>query len=274
MIFAQITDTHVRAGGKLVLGAVDTADRLRRCVDHLMRLDPPPEAVIVTGDLVERGEPEEYRTLRDILAPLGGRPIYVIPGNHDERRAFRAAFADLNYLPAEGEFLHYVVETHPLRLIGLDTTVPGKPWGEMCNARLDWLDRHLAEAPDRPTLIFMHHPPFLTGIPGMDWQNCRNGDALGALIARHRQVVRVLCGHVHRAITVPWHGLTATIGPSTAHAVALEMRAEGSFDFVLEPPACQLHIWNADTGLVSHVTYVGDYGERRPFERKKAKAAV
>lgn len=273
MILAQVTDTHVRPDGKLVLGAVDTAERLRRCVDHLARLDPPPDVVLLTGDLVERGEPEEYRTLRDILAPLNGRPIYAILGNHDERGAFRAAFADLGYLPAEGEFLHYAIDDHPLRLIGLDTTVPGKSWGEMCDRRLDWLNRRLREAPDRPTAIFMHHPPFLTGIPGMDWQNCRNGDALGAVVRRHRQVIRILCGHVHRAITVPWHGVTASIGPSTAHAVALEMRPEASFDFILEPPACQLHIWREDAGLVSHVSYVGDYGERRPFERKMAKSA-
>ena len=183
MLIAQITDTHVKAAGRLAYRRVDSAQKLRNCVAHLNALDPRPDIVLLTGDLVDLGRPEEYELLREILAPLA-MPLYAIPGNHDERGALRRAFADQKYLPQDGEFLHYTLDDYPLRLIGLDTVVPGEQRGELCARRLAWLDAELARAPDRPTVLFMHHPPFLTGLANMDWQNCHNGDALGALLQR------------------------------------------------------------------------------------------
>ncbi|MBM3732627.1 MAG: phosphodiesterase [Acidimicrobiia bacterium] len=270
MILAQVTDTHVVSGGKLVFDMIDTADRLLRCVEHLNRLDPRPDVVVMTGDLVESGRPEEYRNLRRILAALE-QPIYVIPGNHDDRRALREAFADQAYLPADSEFLHYTIDIHPVRLIGLDTTVPGVPWGELCWRRLSWLDDRLKEQPDQPTVLLMHHPPFRTGLLSMDWQNCRQGEELGKILHCHPQVIRILCGHVHRAIQVHWQGVIASTAPSTAHAVAFDLRRDSSFDFILEPPACQIHHWQKEIGLVSHLSFIGDYGERYPFDNSVRK---
>ena len=93
-------------------------------------------------------------------------PVYLIPGNHDEREALADAFSDHDYLPRDREFLHYVLEQYPVRLIGLDTLVPGKGSGLMCEERLTWLAARLEVAPARPTVVFMHHPPFVTGIQG------------------------------------------------------------------------------------------------------------
>lgn len=264
MLIAQITDTHIKADGRLAYGRVDTADKLARCVAHLNGLSSRPHAALLTGDLVDKGRPEEYAVLRDLLAPLD-MPLYVIPGNHDERRALRDAFADHAYLPADGPFLHYVIEDYPVRLIGLDTTIPGQEGGVMCAERLSWLDARLAEEPARPTVIFMHHPPFLTGIRNMDVNNCKGGADLGALVERHPQVIRLLCGHVHRAIQVHWHGVTASIAPSPAHAVAYSLREDAPHDFRLEPPACEIHYWREDTGLISHLTFIGDYEGPYPF---------
>ena len=111
----------------------------------------------------------------------------------------------------------------------------------------------------------MHHPPFLTGLANMDWQNCHNADALGALVERQRQVMRILCGHVHRPIHLPWHGVATSIAPSPAHSCAFDLKADASHDFVLEPPTCELHHWREGVGLVSHLTFIGDYGGRFPF---------
>src|SRR5260370_12491037 len=86
-------------------------------------------------------------------------PVYVIPGNHDSREGLSRAFADRGYLPTSGGFLHYTVEEWPVRLIGLDTQVPGQPGGRLCAERLARLHARLREAPARPTLGFMHHPP-------------------------------------------------------------------------------------------------------------------
>ncbi|MGF1610081.1 MAG: phosphodiesterase [Kiloniellales bacterium] len=264
MIIAQVTDTHIKADGKLAYQRVDTAAALRRCVAHLNALVPRPDAALLTGDLVDLGRPAEYAVLREILAELA-MPYYVIPGNHDDRENLRAAFADHDYLPREGEFLHYVIEDYPVRLIGLDTTVPGAPHGELCAERLSWLDARLAEDRTRQTVLFMHHPPFLTGIAHMDAQNCRNGTALGALVERHCQIAFVLCGHVHRTIQRSWHGTAAAIGPSPAHAVALDLRADGPSAFVLEPPSCLLLFQAGDGGLVAHVSLLGRFDGPYPF---------
>ena len=147
----------------------------------------------------------------------------------------------------------------------MDSTIPGRPGGEMCALRLRWLDERLSEAPTRPTLLFMHHPPFVTGIDHMDVQRCGNAAAFGALVERHRQVQRLICGHVHRAIQTPWHGITASIGPSHSHAVALDLRHAGPSAFVMEPPACQLHRWSPEQGIVSHMSFIGPYDGPHPF---------
>lgn len=264
MLIAQLTDTHIKVEGRLAYRKVDTAANLARSVDHLMHLDPRPDRVLMTGDLTDFGRPDEYALLRKLLEPLC-MPIYVIPGNHDDRANMRAAFADHHYLPADGEFLHYVIEDSPFRMVGLDTTIPGEAGGEMCERRLAWLDATLAEAPDRPTLLFMHHPPFVTGITHMDVQRCEGGDALGALVERYPCVFRILCGHVHRAIQLQWHGVTVSIGPSSSHSVALDLRPGGPSQFFLEPATIQLHHWREDTGLISHLSFIGQFEGPYPF---------
>jgi Icc protein len=264
MLVAQITDTHIRSGGKLAYRQVDSAQKLRNCVAHLNALDPRPDFVLLTGDLVDFGTMDEYALIREILSPLA-MPIYVIPGNHDDREIMRRAFADYDYLPRDGEFLHYVIDKYPVRFVALDTVIPGEHPGIMCEKRLAWLDERLRQAQDVPTALVMHHPPFLTGLVNMDWQNCRNGEALGALVERHPQVIRILCGHVHRPIYVHWHGVTASIAPSPSHSCVLDLRPDATHDLVLEPPACELHYWRSDIGLVSHLSFIGDYGGRHPF---------
>jgi 3',5'-cyclic-AMP phosphodiesterase len=258
MIIAQISDMHIRPRGVLAFGRLDTAACLARCVAQIRRADPQPDIVVATGDLVDAGLPEEYRHLRELLAPLP-MPVYLLPGNHDERTAFAGEFADHGYLRGGGEFLHYTVEGPPLRLIVLDTLVPGKTGGLLCEERLAWLAARLEEAPARPTAIFMHHPPFLTGIRHMDDLALANGPEMGRVVARHPQVERVICGHLHRPIQVRWHGTVAMSAPSTAHQVALDLRPDGPAAFNMEPPAFLLHVWHDVSGLITHTSYVGEF---------------
>ena len=257
MLIAQITDTHIKPDGVLAYQRVDTAAFLARAVDHILHLDPRPDVVFATGDLVDAGTPEEYQRLQRLLAPLP-MPVYLIPGNHDDREVMRQVFDHHRYLPRDG-FVQYVIEGDGLRMIALDTLRPGVAGGLMDGERVTWLDARLGEAPTTPTLIFMHHPPFKTGIDYMDGIGLDGADALADVVRRHRQVERIACGHLHRTIQARWAGTVASTAPSTAHQVALDVRANADLGFTLEPPGYALHLWRKDVGLVTHTATVGDY---------------
>ena len=124
MIVIQLSDPHIVAPGELLYGRVDTAEFLARSVAEINRLDPLPDVAVMTGDLVDHGNPAEYEHLRRLLAPLA-MPIFVIPGNHDAREPLRAAFAGDDYLPVDG-FLQFTIEDYPVRLVALDTLIPGE----------------------------------------------------------------------------------------------------------------------------------------------------
>lgn len=263
MLLAQITDLHVCPKGQLAYGRVDTAGMLRDALAHLNRLDPRPDAVIITGDLADTGEPAAYAHLREILSGLNLR-WFVIPGNHDRMAEFRRAFADQAYLPADGEFIQYAIDDFPVRIVAVHSVIPGRTDGMLCAERLGWLDRTLAEQPDKPTVVIMHHPPFATGLRHLDAVGMTDVAGLEQVIARHPQVERILAGHVHRAMQIRFGGTIASACPSTAHQVALDLRPDGADTFTLEPPGFQLHRWNGST-LYTYTVNVGDFAGPFPF---------
>jgi len=257
MLIVHITDPHITSPGTLLMGIVDTASALERTVSALNRLDFSPDIAVLTGDLVETGTPEEYSYLRALLAPLR-MPLFVIPGNHDSREPMRQAFIEDGYLPRQG-FLNYAIGDYTLRLIALDTLVPGEGGGALCSDRLRWIDRTLREAPDRPTLVLMHHPPFSTGIRRMDQAGLAGSTGFAEIIGRHPQVERILCGHLHRPIETRFAGTVAGTAPSTAHQIVLDLRAGARLSFAFEPPGYQLHYWREGIGLVTHTAAIGDW---------------
>ena len=257
MLIAHITDTHITAPGTLLMGVVDTASALARAVAALNRVDPSPDAILLTGDLVESGAPEQYAHLRALLAPLL-MPAFAIPGNHDAREPMREAFIGDGYLPRQG-FLDFAIEDYPLRIVALDTLVPGEGGGTVCSERLRWLDQILSEAQDRPTLVLMHHPPFLTGIGHMDRLGLDGRAEFAEIIRRHPQIERIACGHLHRPIESRFAGTVAGTAPSTAHQIVLDFRPDARASFAFEPPGYQLHYWREDAGLVTHTVSIGDW---------------
>jgi len=258
MLIAQISDLHLRPPGDLAYGVVDTAACLQAAIDTLNALDPRPDCALLTGDLADRALPAEYDCLRAMLRGLR-MPHYLLVGNHDDRDALRAAFPDHGYLRAGGRFVQYAIERPALRLLALDTLVPGEEYGELCDRRLDWLQEQVGREPRRPTVVAMHHPPFATGIAAMDEIGLRSGaERLAAIVAGHANVKGIVCGHVHRGIARRFGGATAAVCPSTAHQIALRLAPEAELMFALEPPGYLLHWWDG-AELTTHQGFVGRY---------------
>lgn len=265
MLICQMTDLHVRPRGLAANRVSETnmfADRAFRAV---AALTPRPDAVVLTGDLTENGLPAEYAMLAGLIRQHLPMPVYLVPGNHDRRENLRAALAHLPGVTTDPDYVQYAVEDHPVRLVMLDTVVPGAGHGELRPEQLAWLDRTLAAAPDKPTIVGMHHPPFVCGIVHMDKINLRNSEAFAQVIARHRQVERIICGHHHRAITARVAHAIASVAPSIAHQVEMSFDPEDPGAFVFEPPAYQLHHWTAAAGIVSHTVYVEKFPGPFPF---------
>jgi 3',5'-cyclic AMP phosphodiesterase CpdA len=243
-LLAQLSDPHIGAGW----ADGDPVARLAAAVESV-RAVRQPDAVLVSGDLADSGADAEYEQVRELLAPLQA-PVYVLPGNHDERNGLHRHFG----VPgADGELVQYSVDLGPMRLVVLDTTRPGEDAGDLGAERLEWLDAELAAAPELPTLVAMHHPPVLTGIPAWDELGLPLADrrALGDVIERHGQVRRLVGGHVHRAITGDLAGRPVLTVPSTYVQGRLNFAAQ-QIELADEPAGFALHAV-VDGELVSHI---------------------
>jgi len=246
---AQLSDTHLLTAEDIEPAASLRADCLRRAVEDINR--QRPDAVIFTGDTVQHGQPAEYARLRELLKPLEA-PVYITPGNRDDKEALRRAFDTHAHFPKGGEFLHYAVEQHELRLVALDSTVSGERKGRFCEARQAWLREVLDEQLERPTLLFMHHPPFDVGdhyVGG--YLHAEEAAALASIVSGHSQVVALICGHVHWPVQCEWAGTQARVMPSVAVDLRNgidETKAEGR-------PAYWLHRYAAETGFVSELKF-------------------
>jgi 3',5'-cyclic AMP phosphodiesterase CpdA len=265
MLICQMTDLHVRPRGLACNRVSETNMLTERACRVVARLKPRPDVLLITGDLTECGMPAEYDNLSEILKRTLSLPIYVIPGNHDRRDNLRARLAHLPHVAGGQPFVQYAVDEHPVRLVMLDTVVPGSAHGALCDPQLEWLDRTLAEQPSKPTLVAMHHPPFATGMPHMDAIALLQPECFASVIARHLQVELVVCGHHHRPIVGRCAQAVASIAPSVAHQVELSFDPADSGAFNFEPPAVQLHAWDATNGFVSHTVYTGTYAGPFPF---------
>jgi 3',5'-cyclic AMP phosphodiesterase CpdA len=262
---AQISDLHIKPPGSLAYGRIDTAVALERCVAELNAFRPRPDFVVISGDLADTPTAEEYQYLKRLLDPLK-LPFAGIPGNHDSREMMRATFPQA-YAAASGP-LNQQVEIGALDLVLLDSSVPEKPHGELDAPTLQWLEATLASMSGRPALVFLHHPPFRSGIWHMDRQNLLNAGELAAVVSRHPRVQLIAAGHVHRATFTAFAGVSTTICPAPNHAVDLDLAEARQPSFKVEPPAFHLHSWFPDAGFGSVVTNqipIGDFDGPYPF---------
>lgn len=260
MLIAQLTDLHVTTPGGRSLGGVDASARAEAAARWLRRLDSPPDLVLLTGDNVQRGEPDEYVELRRIFADLPFE-LRILPGNHDDRAAMRAVLGDFGSALGDAAqesdgFLHQAFERFGLGFILLDTLLPGAVGGELCDARLDWLAARLDERAGAPTLIALHHPPFDSGMVGLDKCALLGRERFAQIVAGHNGVVGALCGHLHRAVARAWAGTMAFAAPSAGRQFSLSLAPDAPPGWCDDPPAAMLHRWAAGDGLVSHVVAI------------------
>jgi 3',5'-cyclic AMP phosphodiesterase CpdA len=251
LLIAQISDTHILAPASEHPAAELRARCLLDTVADINR--QRPDAVVFTGDTVQHGQPAEYARLRELLAPLDA-PLYLVPGNRDDKGALREAFGDLACLPNTGEFLQYAIEDHEIRLVGIDSTQAGERKGRFCADRQAWLAATLGEQPERPTLLFIHHPPFDVDdhyVGG--YRHAGEASALEGIVSRQDQVVAMLCGHVHWPVERAWAGTEARIMPS----IAVDVRKGIDEDKSRGRPIYLLHRLSREHGLVSSFRQVG-----------------
>lgn len=259
MIVAQITDIHLgfEQGNPEELNR----RRLDRVLEALSAMIPRPDILLMTGDLADSGDDDlSYARLKEAIA---GLPFPVSPalGNHDSRAAFRRHFPEV---PTAGGFVQYAIEGQGLRILVLDTLEEGRHGGGFCEARAAWLRERLAEQPERPTLIALHHPPIETGLSWMG-ENPEAGwvRRLEALVQGRPNVFALVAGHLHRPLATSFGGRPLTVCAATAPQLALDLskidpEAPDERPMVVEePPAFALHLWTG-RGLVTHFGRAGD----------------
>jgi Icc protein len=257
VLLAQLSDTHVVVDDTDEVMYVDNNARVAAAVAAIADESPPMAAVVATGDLTQWGTDGEYDKLADLLAPVS-MPILPIPGNHDTRDGMRRCFPDHpwpNRSKHAGEHLSWVVELDGVRIIGLDTTVPGKPGASFDQEREAWLRSALAASHAGPTLLAMHHPPFVTGIEWMDAAGFVGLDRFVSVIA-DAPVDRIVCGHMHRPMSSTVAGVPAEVGISTAVHVALDLAPEAPVRIVRDPIGYRILRIDGDA-IVGHTRYVG-----------------
>ena len=253
MLIAQITDIHL--GFEPNNPAEFNRKRLDQTLRTLMAMKPRPDVLLATGDLADTGDDEvSYRRLKSALSNCS-IPAWFCMGNHDSREPFLKQFSDV---PSVDGFIQYAIEEFPLRILVLDTLEVGRHGGGFCETRARWLRERLAEQPERPTLLVLHHPPIETGLswmtedPDAGWV-----ERLRAEVEGQTQVVGMITGHLHRPVVTSWAGTTLAVCPSTAPQVALDLdhidpdKPDGRPMIVADPPAYAIHVWNGEQ-LVSH----------------------
>jgi Icc protein len=271
----QLSDPHIRAPGLKAYGRVDTALHFAQAVDAVNGLRQPPDAVVITGDLTDFGRAEEYAHLERLLRPLRC-PVYLLPGNHDDRQGIRSAFPHHRYLATDetsirakcdaSDFIQYSVKIGGLRLVTVDTVVPRSSFGAVPAARIAHVRQMLTAAVTEPTIIAMHHPPFRTLIGHMDDIGMLEGEReLAEVVNAFPNVERVICGHLHRSIQARWAGTVAICAPSTAHQVVLDLADDSPSVFTMEPPGFLIHAWGDDGVVVTHEAVVGEFAGPFPF---------
>ena len=248
LLLAHISDLHHG-------GSPRARDRVERVVGYLATLAVQPAAVLVSGDIADHGLPAEYEEAVGALAGLRA-PVLVVPGNHDYRSAFRAAFPAPDGEPPEGP-INAVADVGGVRIALCDSTIPGAGAGHLDDTTIAWLEALLVDTPaETPVLIAFHHPPVVLHHPYLDGIRQHHPDKLHDLVRRHPQVAAILCGHAHTAAVTTFAGVPCVVAPAVSSTLVLPWVADAIVDYD-SPPGVAFHVLDDDGRLTTHFRTVG-----------------
>jgi 3',5'-cyclic-AMP phosphodiesterase len=242
IVFAQVSDTHFD-------GSQTHADRARAVFDRLNAVSIPLTAVLLTGDIADHGLPQEYDEARKLVAS-SAHPVFSCPGNHDDRVAYREVL--LGEPGAEPELPINRLHRVPGAVFALcDSSIPGRNDGYLADETLDWLDAVLTEDPGVPAFVCFHHPPALLHSPFLDSIRQFGEPRLAALVARHPQIVALLCGHAHTPAATTFAGLPLLVAPGVVSTLVLPWEGDGGGD-ESAPPGFAFHVLDDERRLTTH----------------------
>jgi 3',5'-cyclic AMP phosphodiesterase CpdA len=260
---AHISDTHLLAGGKLQYGVVDTVQHLQMALDRLRRIDPVPQAIVLTGDLADRGEPEAYAQLRSMIEPaaaaMGAQVVWCM-GNHDDRTAYARSLFGSDPTDA---VMDRVYEVDGLRIVALDTSVPNYHHGEITDEQHDWLASVLAEPAPLGTILAMHHPPIaIPMLPAAAIIELDGQDRLATALAG-TDVRMILGGHFHYSSYGTFAGIPVSVASATCYIsdIAPDQRFISAVD--TDQSVNVLHVY--DDTIVTSVVPTHDSAEISGF---------
>ena len=223
----HLSDPHLLGGTDPLHGMVDSDSRLRQLFDQVRASGARPEAVIFTGDLADRGEAEAYAKLRTIVDPackaMGAKVIWAM-GNHDDRANFRSVLLNQPGNDAPVDHSYFI---NGLRIITLDTSVPGFHHGELSPAQLEWLAAELATPAPDGTILALHHPPVPSVLDLAVLVELRDQSALAGVL-RNSDVRTILGGHLHYSTSATFAGIPVSVASATCYTQDLNVPVGGS----------------------------------------------
>lgn len=256
MLIAQISDTHISQPDPDEPHTLERISALKAFVAHIGQMDQKPDLILHTADVSQNGRPDEYEIVKSIMDVID-IPVFFAVGNRDHSPSLIEGLKCLGGGNLVDGFLIYSIDGYPVRLIVMDTQKSESRIGTTCSARLGILERLLEEQPNSPTAIFMHHPPFEVPTSKYPFQfdDPALAEAFLRLVERHKQIVHLFCGHMHRQFSLKLATCHASVTPSLPPDNRL-----GEFDADWkERPLFQLHRWNRDSMCFdTHLTYA-DY---------------
>jgi 3',5'-cyclic AMP phosphodiesterase CpdA len=243
VVIAHVSDIHVDAGERSV-------ERTGRVMRYLAALPAPVDVVVVTGDIADHGEEAEYERVRGLIELPS--PVLLCPGNHDVREPFRKALLDE---PPVGTPVNRAYRISGVLFAMCDSSVPGQHQGLLADETLAWLDAELSAAAGLPAFVCFHHPPVMLGVPYVDEIRQFGAERLAAVIARHPNVVALLCGHAHTPAVSSFAGRPLLVAPGVMSTLLLPLESDAIVDLAA-PPMLAFHFLGEDGRLVTHYRVV------------------